>query len=248
MSKLFDALQKIEQQQGREVETLFVADSKRSSGRVYMTMLLLAIVLLLSGGVVLYYLDSYTDFFLVRRPAPAQVAMAKTEKKKPAPSPVSMENNLSKTKDILLPRQSVNDRVLSPADNLMSIPSLKSAPPVKTREVARSTDRENKTKEQDSSEERRRTVQKLLYQAEKRRKEGDMTAAVKLYARAWQTEKSPGTANNLAAGLYVLRRYGQAYDILQEALILSPHDRDLQYNLQITKEKMATSMGNDRGD
>lgn len=76
---------------------------------------------------------------------------------------------------------------------------------------------------------------KMLYQAEQRRNQGDVTAAVKIYRKVWKIAKEPAVANNLAAGLLELEQYEEAALIIQQALVFSPDDPDLLYNLEIAR-------------
>ncbi len=74
-------------------------------------------------------------------------------------------------------------------------------------------------------------MKRLLYQAERLRRDGAARDALKLYRQIWTHTGNPLVANNLAALLIEKARYKEARDILKEALRISPSDKDLNYNL-----------------
>ncbi len=81
---------------------------------------------------------------------------------------------------------------------------------------------------------------KLLYQAERLRKQGDINTALKLYDKIWQEIKNPLVANNLAALLMEKGHYKKAEKILKKALTIKPKDEDLNYNLSLVTSYLKT--------
>ena len=72
---------------------------------------------------------------------------------------------------------------------------------------------------------------RLLYRAEKLRKNGNQAEALAIYKRIWQQTKNPMVANNLAAILMEKEKFREALNVLEQAVKISPKDQDLQYNL-----------------
>ncbi|MFT5700358.1 MAG: tetratricopeptide (TPR) repeat protein [Desulforhopalus sp.] len=77
-----------------------------------------------------------------------------------------------------------------------------------------------------------------LHQAELYRHEGEWEGAIALYRRVWDISKDPNVANNLAAALIEVERPEEALEILQEARIAAPNDRDIKQNLEIIKQML----------
>ncbi len=73
---------------------------------------------------------------------------------------------------------------------------------------------------------------RLLYRAEKLRKLGLKEQALAIYQRIWEKSRNPLVANNLAAMLMEKGRYDKALNILEQAVKVSPSDKDLKYNLE----------------
>jgi len=73
---------------------------------------------------------------------------------------------------------------------------------------------------------------RLLYRAEKLRKNGLKEQALAIYQRVWKKSRNPLVANNLAAMLMEKGRYQEALKILEQAVKVSPSDGDIKYNLE----------------
>ena len=244
MSKLFEALQKIEQQNVQPL--LPPADSVVKKRSTRQTMLLLPILLLLfvMAGVALVYLYHHSKLFSFKSDTIAGLQTTPTTSHAGKPAPPNKADRQQQTRKLPTPVQ-VASRIPDVADKPSSQHQAATAgPEIKTSLSAKQAAFVNKPDpakqlQKQREKELKRTVQQILYQAEERRKEGDMEAAVILYRRAWKLQKSPATANNLAAGLIVSGKYREARNILQKALAIAPDDADLQYNLKIAKERLA---------
>lgn len=80
-------------------------------------------------------------------------------------------------------------------------------------------------------------IKKLIYQAEKARQQGDLVAAARFFETAWEIGGNPAVANNLAAIYIEQGQFDQAALLLARAVLLAPDDPDLQYNLNIVRER-----------
>ncbi|BCL61517.1 hypothetical protein DGMP_22100 [Desulfomarina profundi] len=239
MSKLFEALQIIEQQSTPEPFTPGNNLAKKQSTRPFNTILLILIFLFVTGGVVLYSLDLHTGtFFRGDTSVPhLQENMVQSSVKQKETKKTEIKTSLSDTDNFHEPYNpskiqinpvEVKKQQPTTTSHQKIIKSLPEKLKVPVSQVGSVTQQLQK-----QQNELKKTVQQLLYQAEERRKEGDMEAAVILYRRAWKLEKSPETANNLAAGLITMKNFNDAYKLLQKALAMAPDDQDIQYNIKI---------------
>lgn len=255
MSKLFEALEKIEQQSVSE--PLLPASSvvKKQSARPFTVIFLILLLLVVIGGVILYYLNHQNKLFsyksdlipnlktgTVHTPAEEKKEIQKTGTKN-----LPETNSFSEPYKPTSPDRRDQPQQASKNPIAAKQPSTQHQTATSSPEIKNSLSEKQKAfidrpdpaiQLQKQLEELKKTVQQILYQAEERRKEGDMEAAVILYRRAWKLKKTPATANNLAAGLFTLKKYTEACRLLQEALDMDPDDADLQYNLKITKERL----------
>ncbi|WP_457576660.1 hypothetical protein, partial [Desulfomarina sp.] len=257
MSKLFEALQKIEQQNIPEPPSPEGNIVKKQSARPFRTIFLILLFLIVLGGVILFYLSNHAKLYsfesslipdlkpdTVQPPVKEEKEIRTTEKnrhgrtpwlshKKPIKIPAAAiqtsavdfqikheTNNFSEShksgwqKRHNLP-QKINKNpaakkrssLVKFSEKILILPQHRAA--ISNPEINESfpekqevfVDRpEPAVQLERHLEELKKTVQQILYQAEERRKEGDMEGAVILYRRAWKLKKSPATANNLAAG------------------------------------------------
>jgi tetratricopeptide (TPR) repeat protein len=255
MSKLFEALQKIEQQQTQEPDFSSgkIILKKKRSARPFATIFLILIVLLATGGITLYYLNHHTKRLFLTKPVlhhreketrpPANPL--KNKKKNPVIKvrgnidlPALQKSTKIRKNPLVFAGISLPTKTVSASPELTPVPQQQSAIPSPETPGTFPENSGPDIRYQKKTAELKRTVQQLLYQAEERRKEGDMKGAVTLYGRAWKIKKSAATANNLAAGLIALKQFKKARTLLQEALEMAPDDEDLQYNLKITEKKL----------
>ena len=82
---------------------------------------------------------------------------------------------------------------------------------------------------------------KLLFQAERFRKKGELNRALMIYKKIWNDTKNPLVANNLAAILIEKGDYKKAEEILKTAIKLRPHDEELIYNLSVVTSYLKQS-------
>ncbi len=273
MSKLFEALQKIEQQNVQEPLSPVSSVAKKPTTRPT-TAIFLFLLLIIVGIVILYYLNNQTRLFSfesrlipnLKTNAVHAIAEEK-ETRKSETKPPQETNNFSDQNKPAWPDTMAQQQQLTKIPTATDTPSkmdfsdkqvfpdttAQQHPTIPSPEMKKSLPGEQETfvnrpdpaiQLQKPLEDLKRTVQQILYQAEERRKEGDMEAAVILYRHAWKLKKSPATANNLAAGLFALKKYNEAHRLLQKAIDMAPDDTDLQYNLNITKERLALPKNN----
>jgi len=243
MSKLFEALQKIEQKSTPEPLPPGNNLAKKQSARPFNTILLILIFLFVTGGVVLYSLDLHTGTVFHGNTSAVphlQEKMVHSPVKQKETKKTAIKTSLSDTDNFHEPYTpskiqinpvEVKKQQPTPPSHQEIIKSLPENLKVPVSQVGSVTQQLQK-----QQGELKKTVQQLLYQAEERRKEGDMEAAVILYRRAWKLENSPETANNLAAGLITMKKFNDAYNLLQKALAMAPDDQDIQYNIKILKK------------
>ncbi len=274
MSKLFEALQKIEQQNVQEPLSPVSSVAKKPTTRPT-TAIFLFLLLIIVGIVILYYLNNQTRLFSFEsrlipnlktnavhaiaeeketrksETKPPQETNNFSDQNKPAwPDTMAQQQQLTKIPPAANtpPKMKSSDKQAWPnpmtlqKQTTISSPEMKKSLPGEQKAFANRPDPAIQL--QKPLEELKRTVQQILYQAEERRIEGDMEAAVILYRRAWKLNKSPATANNLAAGLFALKKYNEAHRLLQKAIDMAPDDTDLQYNLKITQERLALQKNN----
>ncbi len=268
MSKLFEALQKIEQQNVQEPLSPVSSVAKKPTTRPT-TAIFLFLLLIIVGIVILYYLNNQTRLFSfenrlipnLKTNAVHAIAEEKETRKSETKPPQETNNFSDQNKPAwpdttaqqqqatkippaanTPPKMEFSDKQVLPDTTAQQRPTISSPEmkrPLPGKQKAFVNRPDNPAVQlQKPLEDLKRTVQQILYQAEERRKEGDMEGAVILYRHAWKLKKSPAIANNLAAGLFALKKYNEAHSLLQKALDMTPDDADLQYNLNITQERL----------
>ncbi len=265
MSKLFDAITKLEAETSQgPIEVPFSADTEKtgaSKKRLTKNILLGIVVFLVLSGLLAVYLTQNGPFLNVNKTfyAPPTIKKVHPVKKEIAPENVMANKNTANSNDNATKLPARNKSVSSSLNktpltfNREQIEGLEKKIQTLEKQKIAPKDHNPKREVQKTPLKKTESVKgirllqkrtprilsfrdkKLLFQAERLRKEGDMISAIRLYKKIWERTQNPLVANNLAALLMKQERYREAKEILQKAIKLSPDDEDLRYNLEQLK-------------
>jgi tetratricopeptide (TPR) repeat protein len=261
MSELFNALQKLEEQNSQEVAKpppVTVAENQKTKRTPpYLKSLLLLLLLITAAGFCLvFFWSQQAELFLsqiiqqsensaappivgkiVEPGAAVTPSVDKKEYERSTPTVSTTDKEKNTNPASLKPIQIKNLRVTRESAIFLS----KQQPSPEPSAVEGLPTRQQVDKKKTFAQEIRKKqkdieYKRFLYRAEKLRIQGETTRALTIYKKAWKIKQKPALANNIAAILLQSNSYQEAEHFLLQALKLNPEDPDLQYNLNIAQQ------------
>ncbi len=259
MSELFNALQKLEEQNASDVPKpppVAVASIKKKRKRVpYLKSILLLLLIVTTAWFCLVTFGSQqAESFLaqiIQRAEKSPVQATDTVVVEPSPAAVhpAGEKENEDTTQSIMPADKDEVAVVRDTVKLPPVPDLvvteepvtplpDKNPPFASIEVQKVPIDEQVSSNELLVQETRKKQEvtarrRLLYRAEKLRLQGETTRTLALYKTAWQMKPDYALANNIAAILLQSQSYQEAEHFLRKALLITPDDPDLHYNLEI---------------